>query len=255
MWRPDIVDLGQFYKGLLGQVARRHLTVAIRSVWPDLQGKRLLGIGYATPYLRPFMGEACQVAALMPANQGIHHWPREGPNRAFLSDEFEIPLPDQSIDRILVVHALETSESARHLLREIWRILDADGSALFVAPNRRGLWCRAEGTPFGHGHPYSHGQMVRMLRDCMFQPGTHTSSLHLPPVGWRPVLRANQLLEQAGRRLWPGFAGAHLIEARKQIYAATPVPSGARFRRRREAIRIVAQPARNSRDEDPALRT
>jgi SAM-dependent methyltransferase len=246
MWRPDIVDLGQFYHGHLGQVARRHLTLAIRDFWPDATGRRVLGVGYATPFLRPFHESAERIVALMPANQGVRRWPAEGPNHVLLGDEFEMPLEDQSFDRILVVHALESSESARHLLREIWRVLDAGGTALFIVPNRRGLWSRAESTPFGHGHPYSSDQMVWMLRDCMFHPGAASSSLHLPPIGWRPVLRANRLLERIGQRLWPGFAGVHLIEVQKQIYAATPVAGKVRVPRRARATAMPA-PARSTR--------
>jgi SAM-dependent methyltransferase len=244
MWRPDIVDLGQFYQSHLGQVAQRHLTLAIRGLWPDMTGRRVLGVGYATPFLRPFLDEVERCVALMPANQGVRRWPAEGPNRVLLGDEFEMPLEDQSFDHVLVVHALESSESARHLLREVWRVLNAGGTALFIAPNRRGMWCRAESTPFGHGHPYSSGQMVRMLRDCMFQPGAASHSLHLPPIGWRPVLRANRLLERAGQRLWPGFAGVHLVEVQKQIYAATSVAGEAREPRRARAPAYAA-PARS----------
>jgi len=232
MWRPDIVDLGQFYASHLGQVAQRHLTTSIRQRWPDLSQRRVLGVGYAVPFLRPMIDEATQVAAVMPANQGVRFWPREGPNRVLLADERELPLPDQSFDRILVVHALETTESIRPMLREIWRVLDAGGSALFIVPNRRGLWSRAEGTPFGHGHPYTPGQLVRLLRDNLFQPGSASGALHLPPVGWRPVLRANRLLERVGNRAWPGFSGLVLIEAQKQIYAMTPRRAPERRRKR-----------------------
>ncbi len=231
MWRPDIVDLGQFYHSHLGQVAQRHLSSAIRLRWPDLSRRRVLGLGYATPYLRPMLDEAERVVCLMPANQGVRYWPPEGPNRVRLADELELPLPDQSFDRMLIVHALETAESVRPLLREIWRVLDAGGTAMFVVPNRRGLWSRAEATPFGHGHPYTPGQLVRLLRNSMFQPGQVTGALHLPPIGWRPVLRANRLLERSGQRLWSGFSGLVLIEAQKQVYAATPTRKTRRIRK------------------------
>ena len=245
MWRPDIVDLGQFYQSHLGQVARRHLTTEIRRIWPDVKGQRVLGVGYATPYLRPFLGEADRVAAVMPANQGVRFWPREGPNRVTLADELELPAPDQCFDRILAIHALETTEAARPFLREIWRVLTAGGSALFVVPNRRGLWSRAEATPFGHGHPYSTGQLVRLLQSSMFHPELVTGGLHLPPISWRPVLRANRLLERMGDRLWPGFSGVILVEAQKQIYAATPSREKVRGGRRARARAAIAATPRS----------
>ena len=47
----DVVDLRDFYRSGLGQVARRMIRRAIQRVWPDLHGMRLVGIGYATPFL------------------------------------------------------------------------------------------------------------------------------------------------------------------------------------------------------------
>ena len=44
----DVVDLRDFYRSGLGQVARRMIRRAIQRVWPDLHGTRLLGIGYTT---------------------------------------------------------------------------------------------------------------------------------------------------------------------------------------------------------------
>ena len=83
----------------------------------------------------------------------------------------------------------------------------------------------------------------------MFQPGAAGSGLHLPPVQWRPVLRANRLLERMGEKLWSGFSGVHLIEVQKQIYAATPVAGRTRKRQRRR-VPAMAAPARTSHDRD-----
>ena len=59
----DVVDLRDFYAGRLGQVAMRMIRRRIRLVWPDAANLRVLGLGYATPYLRPFLAEAERVAA------------------------------------------------------------------------------------------------------------------------------------------------------------------------------------------------
>ena len=47
----DVVDLRNFYGQRLGVVARRFIGRGIRSLWRDTAGQRVLGIGYATPYL------------------------------------------------------------------------------------------------------------------------------------------------------------------------------------------------------------
>ena len=230
----DVVDLREFYESRLGQVAQRLIRKQLRELWPTMSGLSLLGLGYATPFLRPFLAEAERVIAIMPAAQGVAHWPPEGPNVAALSDERELPLPDVSIDRLLLVHALETSEGARHLLRQAWRVLKSSGQMIVVAPNRRSLWAQIETTPFGHGHPYTRGQLSRLLRDCMFAPGNFRQALHMPPFASRVLTRTGKEWERAGRRLWPALSGVLIAEATKQVYGVTPlreaVKEGARVR-------------------------
>ena len=237
MW-TDVVDLRDFYARNLGQVARRMIRRRIREMWPEIKGESLLGIGYATPYLRPFRDEAARIVALMPARQGVLHWPPEGPGVVGLADEGELPLPDLSIDRVLLVHAIEHTEQLRRMLREVWRVMAGGGRLLIVVPNRRGIWARFERTPFGHGHPYSDSQLSRLLRDNMFTPIRTERALYVPPSGSRMILGSAGALERLGSRWFPPIAGVLLVEAGKQIYAATPL--GARAKRSQKEVIVPA---------------
>ena len=125
MW-TDVLDLEEFYGSTLGQMTARLLRARLRDVWPNVRGEAVLGLGYATPLLRPFVEEASRTLAFMPAQQGVTRWPREGRNHTALVDELDLPLPDRSIDRVLLVHAFECTEQLRAMLREIWRVM-ADG--------------------------------------------------------------------------------------------------------------------------------
>ena len=49
----------------------------------------------------------------MPASLGVLGWPPEGRNVVALADEGELPFADYSIDRVLLVHGLETSDEVR----------------------------------------------------------------------------------------------------------------------------------------------
>ncbi|NJM92579.1 MAG: class I SAM-dependent methyltransferase [Rhodospirillaceae bacterium] len=148
MWQ-DVGDLKHFYDREIGHTARHLLRLRIRSLWPDLTGQRLLGIGYAIPYLRQFLGEAERIGAIMPAAQGVMPWPRDGAGMTVLSDETELPFQDNSIDRILLVHALESSEHPGDMLKECWRVLAGGGRLMVAVPNRRSYWSHLERTPFG----------------------------------------------------------------------------------------------------------
>ena len=228
----DVVDLRDFYAGRLGQVARSMIRRRIRLVWPDATGLRVLGLGYATPYLRPFIAEAERVAAMMPASQGVLPWPPETPYRVALAEESELPLGDYSIDRVLLVHCVEFSEQLRPLLKEVWRVLAGGGRLLAVVPNRRGIWARIDGTPFGQGHPYTPGQLSRLLRDEGFTPERTAAALFVPPTNSRMILRSAGVWETIGERWFTTFAGVSMVEATKQIYAAKTVPVQRRARTR-----------------------
>ena len=90
---------------------------------------------------------------------------------------------------------------------------------LVVVPNRRGLWAQFEYTPFGHGRPYSPGQLSQILTDTLFAPYQTAAALFMPPVRSRMLLSAAPALEQIGQRWFAGFAGVIVAEAVKEIYA------------------------------------
>ena len=220
MW-TDVVDLRDFYGTSLGQMAQRLIRRQLRQLWPDVAGLRVLGLGFATPYLRAFLPEAERVIAVMPASQGVLPWPAEGPGLTTLADETDLPLPDRSMDRIVLVHALEGTEQVRAMMREAWRVLADGGRLMVVAPNRRGIWARLERTPFGNGRPYTMGQLNRLLRDNMFTPVDTGSALYLPPTTSRMALRFAPAIEELGRRWFETFAGVVMVEAAKQIYGGS----------------------------------
>src|SRR5215831_18622359 len=226
----DVVDLRDFYRTGLGQMARRMIRSAIRRAWPDLHGVRLLAIGYPTPFLATTLAETERTVAVMPATLGVLEWSPEGRNLVTLADEGELPFADYSIDRALLVHALETTEPAAPMLKEIWLVLAGGGRLLVIAPNRRGIWARLDYTPFGSGRPYTMSQLSQLLRDEQFTPLGSDTALFIPPARKRVILRSAAAWERIGNRWFPTFAGVVLVEAAKQIYAK---PTPARAPRRR----------------------
>jgi SAM-dependent methyltransferase len=213
--------LSAFYDRPLGLVTRRTLVRHLRVMWPDLRGLRILGYGFAVPFLRPMLLEAERAVALIPAPQAAVSWP---PDRALvaLAEEDALPFPDAMFDRVIMIHGLELAESARTLLRQIWRVLAPEGRLIVVAPNRAGLWAQVERSPFAHGRPFSRGQLDTLLRESMFVPERWDNALYFPPLKSRRLLRNGRGWERAGRRLWSGFAGVHVVDASKSIYALAP---------------------------------
>ena len=178
----DAKSLRDFYRTPLGRLVRRQLAPVIRKRWKSLEGLTVAGSGFAAPFLGSFRTEAARLACLMPARQGALVWPHAGHCHSVLVGETQWPLPDNSVDRLLAIHCLEQAERVGPLLREMWRVLKPDGRMLIVVPNRRGLWSRIDMTPFGHGLPFSRGQLEAQLTDAMFTPGRVERGAPLPAI-------------------------------------------------------------------------
>ncbi len=214
----DIVDLRSFYASALGKTASRFIGRAIRARFDTSIGQSIMGVGYATPYLDMFRGEALRVLAFMPAAQGVVNWPPSGLCASALVEPVMMPLPDSCIDRILVIHALEIAEHPRELLAEIWRILTPGGRMIAVTPRRAGLWARLDTTPFGYGQPYSRSQLRELMRETLFSPTYWTEALYVPPFERQIFLRSSALFESVGAKLSLPGAGVLIVEATKQLY-------------------------------------
>jgi SAM-dependent methyltransferase len=235
----EVHGLGQFYSTPAGGLTARLLRERLHALWPCLRGQTVLGLGYASPFLRLWREEAARCVALVPHHLPRWRWPRSAPSRTAVAEEEALPFPDLLFDRILLVHGLEHAESTRRLLREAWRVLRDDGRLLVVAPNRRGLWAHLERTPFGHGHPWSAGQLEALLRRQMFRMERRDAALFVPPFRSRLLLRGAWVWERAGRRAWPaGLAGVTLVEASKDCFAALPAGAAeaAALRRPRRVV-------------------
>lgn len=219
----DVADLRTFYDLPLGRLLRVLVGGQIRKLWPNLEDMSLLGIGYAGPFMRPYLGSAERCVAAMPAQQGAVGWPREAANRATLVEDSNLPFSDAFFERVMVVHALDHSADPAKILEEAWRVLKPGGRLIAVVPNRRGLWSQSELSPFGYGRPYSGSQLKNLLRSCGFDVVAQEEALFLPPSKRRYILNAARTWEGLGRRFWPAFAGLLIVEAEKKHTRGSPV--------------------------------
>jgi SAM-dependent methyltransferase len=226
--RVDVLALQRFYGGPMGQAALSMAGRRIFDAWGDCKGLDVLGFGYATPYMDPWLTSARRTVALMPATQGVERWPSHGPNQACIGDEDRLPFQEAMFDRILCVHALEEADNPRALLRELWRALAPEGRLMICVANRSGLWARTENTPFGQGRPFSRSQLSGLLSDAMFQPVAWSRALYAPPLSWKVATGgASETWESVGEKAWPAMGGLLLVEAVKRLYADS-MPGGGR---------------------------
>lgn len=216
-----IDQMAAFYGQPLGHHALHALRHKIHEMWPDLHDQRLLAYGYPLPYLKSLSRNTASVFAFLPAPMGAVCWPQGRPNQVALVSADGLPLSDNSVDRILLVHALEFQGDGGATLDEFWRVLSPGGRLLAVAPNRRSFWAAGDKTPFGYGEPFSRTQLGRVLKRANFELRRTEGALYFPPVGGRRTLGALRRMERLGNVLWPNLAGALVIEAEKRVFAGT----------------------------------
>ena len=226
----DVQDLRNFYyRSALGRAAQKSLRGRMLELWPEAKGQTVLGFGFAAPLLRPYLADARRVITLMPGPQGVMPWPPGMPNTSVLTEETLWPIETGHVDKMVLLHGLETSERPSELLEECWRVLGPGGRVLFIVPNRGGLWARSDKTPFGYGRPYSPGQLDAQLRKHQFLPERHMGALYQIPSHQRVWMKSAGLFERIGRHVPAMMAGgAFMVEATKLVFP----PKGTRQRSR-----------------------
>ena len=225
----DVIDLKDFYNSTLGRRTKEKLRTKVYRIWPKVDGDRVLGIGFPTPYLKHYMKDAERVVAFMPATQGVFRWPQDEASITALVLDDLLPLPDSSFDKVFLAHCLEMSDNPRELLREVWRVLTPGGRLLVIVPNRTGLWARLENTPFGYGRPFSRTQLSHLMRETLFSPVGWVNALHTPPIERRSIF-ASAWMERMGERFLTGFSGVFLMEATKELYQGVPLKTQSAFK-------------------------
>ncbi|WP_374636952.1 methyltransferase domain-containing protein [Paracoccus sp. (in: a-proteobacteria)] len=228
----DVYELRKFYyTRALGRVVQKVLRDRLTALWPpeQTQGMTVAGYGFAAPLLRPYLARARRVSALMPGPQGVMAWPAGMPNCSVLCEETAWPLDTGSVDRLVLLHALETADHPAALMEEALRVLGPGGRMLIMVPNRAGLWARSEATPFGFGRSFTAGQLEAQAREAGFVPERTGAALYIPPSDRRFWLKSAQMWERTGARISQVLvAGVVLTEFSKQVQA--PVGRGQRVR-------------------------
>lgn len=230
----DLSEIRQFYQAPLGRLTARILGEKLAGFMGDQSldpapDHAVIGVGYTLPFFDYWIEQYPALAvqkhiAVMGAKQGVVRWPLHEPSRIVLTEDHVLPFADQSLETVLMVHAVENADYLRELMDEVWRVLKPHGRVVMVVPNRSGVWAKTDRTPFGHGRPFSMKQIRSLLYEAQFVIERDCRALYFVPSHNRALLFLAPLLERLGELMAPRLGGVTLIEAQKRIYNVTALP-------------------------------
>ncbi|HAG77055.1 MAG TPA: SAM-dependent methyltransferase [Thauera sp.] len=161
---------------------------------------------------------------LLRANRMPHRFTcARAPGGDAMANEFELPFASASVDLVLLPHVLEFSAHPHRVLREVERVLVAEGSVVISGLSPLSLWgVRRLLAGRGSKPPWC-GQYrtVMRIRDWMnllgFEVQGSRFGCHAPPVSSERWLQRWQFLDRAGARWWPVLGAAYLLHGVKRV--------------------------------------
>lgn len=210
MYKDETQELARFYKTPIGNVLSDQISLALKQSLGDVTGKKILVLGpklIGMTEIEQSCGE-------------IHY--------KAVKDTSIFPFSDDSFHIVIVLHSLEFATHIKGLLREVWRVTVAEGSAVFLAPNRLGWLARSDKTPFGYGQPFTKQQFKYLLTENSFHIQTVSEVLCMPVWSLTQNPKTIKALDNIGQFLWPQFCGAYLIAAKKSVFAIEPTKQTAK---------------------------
>ena len=172
-----------------------------------------------------------------------------------VADAEELPLASDSVDAVLLYHALDFASDSHRLLREAHRVLRPGGKMLIVGFNpwsSWGLWRlfrRRGGIPWG-GRFIAPRRLADWLRLLDLQVDSIRYALHFIPVRRKPLLRFARGWERFGQRINSPLGGAYVILCVNQVRPVTPI-MGKWLPLRARTGAIVALEGRSARFRQP----
>jgi SAM-dependent methyltransferase len=137
-----------------------------------------------------------------------------------------LAIQSDSVDAVLLPHTLEYEPEPHEIVREVGRILSAEGHLIvfgFRPFSSWGLrhWFAKNGFPPGIERLIGEGRLRDWLKLLGFEiVDARRYLFSLPFSASGP---SQHFFERAGNHLWPMFAGGYVLKARKRVYTLTPV--------------------------------
>jgi SAM-dependent methyltransferase len=168
-------------------------------------------------------------------NRMPHRWlalhQQQNAQADFCTDLCALPFADDSLDLVILPHALESSPDPHATLREVARVLVPEGRVLILGLNPNSLWGWRQMRDrwwrrLWHGRLYlpQTGEFIapRRLRDWLsllnFESEPMQYGCYAPSVQSPKWLRRSKVLDHLGPRWWPFWGSVYAQVAIKRVH-------------------------------------
>lgn len=217
----SVFDIAEFYETQLGSETAKIIQQKLFKTWSSFSFEEIILIyGYSRFFQEYLRSVPAKQFSFIHGQQGAIKYP-DDPYETILVDEENLPLCNESIDRIFAIHTLEHSQNHNKFIREIWRVLKGSGRLLLIVPNRLSYWSHSDITPFGHGQPFTLRQLENFLKTHSFKINTYEYLHNFYPTSKPWVKNLHSFFPNICKK----YSGLIAIEAQKELYAEISLSS------------------------------
>lgn len=256
---PAIRELRKWYQRPFGQLLASAEKAELDRILPNLFGYHLLQVGVGEPGLLSSSRILHRVTMTIDEDSlGEDRLQDSGTlnsktTGSTMTDSRirgcpeSMPVAPDSVDALLLNHALECTADPHQVLRESERILLPEGNIVILGFNPISLWGISRLLHFRSKKvPWSCRILtIRRIKDWLallgFEVTFSRQFFFRPPVQHQGVISRLQFLERWGARLWPILGSVYVLTARKKVSTLTPIKP--RWRPKRSLVSGLADTA------------
>ena len=164
-----------------------------------------------------------------------------------VADPHALPLAENTVDLVVMPHALEFTDDPHLMLREAHRVLRPEGQIVIAGFNPFSLYgvkryFGREQTPPWNGNFIGLWRLKDWLALLGFDVIGGRLDGYAPPFASERWLRRFAFLEKAGDRWWPIAGGVYFLRATKKVAGMRVIaPAWERRERRKKALAPAAR--------------
>ncbi|MEO8536490.1 MAG: class I SAM-dependent methyltransferase [Betaproteobacteria bacterium] len=229
--------LAHWFATPLGEYLKRREQAYFDETVADIFGFNALQVGL--PY-----------CAFLAQSRMVSKWTLDyDPPADIIADPHGLPFSENSIDLIVMPHALEFTDDPHLMLREAWRVVRPDGQIVISGFNPFSLFGSKRYFGRGATPPWT-GNFIPLyrLKDWLtllgFDAVGGRFDCYAPPFAQEKWLRRFGFFEKMGDRWWPITGGVYYLRATKKVLGMRVLTPAWERRERREKALAPAGRAR-----------